>query len=277
MDNNISASRDFFTIIDEIKDCGFQAGSTFGRHNRMRYVDFNQGVDARRTDREKIRKIAEIAIRPLRLAFDHLNMSELYRERMIEAIDAGIRELSTYMLYNFVDKPRDLYRRMRINIELNETYQSMISSFPMKYIPLNARDRHFVGQHWTMRRLRSIQLILNVTKGIVSHRTDFFEHAFGRDEDEFNRIILMPFPYIFDRKLHEKDGTIDDWNTAYSRLSRSQREEFKTLVAQPRLSVVPVTSCRKLNALLEHYECEKTTSEKKAGSMSQPVLLNAVG
>lgn len=277
LDNNVAASDHFFRIIDEIKDLGFQAGSKFGPTRKQRYVDFNQGVDARRMDRKKIRKIAEIAIRPLRLAFDHVKMSNLYIKMMTEAIDAGIKELSTYMLYNFVDEPRELYRRMRVNIELNEQYKSQIFSFPMKYIPLNAKDRHFIGQHWTKRQLRGVQVILNATRGIVSHRKDFFEHAFGKDEDEFDRIILMPQPYIFHREQHEKDGSMDQWNNDYCELSKSQKKEFAALVADGRMSTIPCTSSHKLNNLLAHYECERTKLEVEKDVSEYPMLSVVLG
>ena len=38
---------------------------------RSRYVDFNQGIDARLINDENMRKLAEVNIRPLRIAFDH--------------------------------------------------------------------------------------------------------------------------------------------------------------------------------------------------------------
>ena len=276
LDNNVAASDHFFKIIDEIKDLGFQAGSKFGPTRKQRYVDFNQGVDARRMDSKKMSKIAEIAIKPLRLAFDHINMSNLYVKRMTEAIDVGIRELSTYLLYNFVDEPRELYQRMRVNIELNEKYDSKIFSFPMKYIPLNGKDRSFVGQHWTKRQLRAVQIILNVTRGIVSHRKDFFEHAFGHDEDEFQRILLMPQPYIFYREEHERNGCIDEWHKAYSALSMSQKEEFAALIAEGRISTIPLTSSGRINNLLTHYECEKTKLEAQKELGEYPMLSGAL-
>ena len=45
LDNNVLASREFPRIVDEIKKNGFQKGAKFGR--AYRYVDFNQGIDAR--------------------------------------------------------------------------------------------------------------------------------------------------------------------------------------------------------------------------------------
>ena len=47
-------------------------------------------------------------------------MYKLYEKAIRYAADAGLTNLSNYMLYNFKDSPVDLYKRMRLNIELNE-------------------------------------------------------------------------------------------------------------------------------------------------------------
>jgi hypothetical protein len=36
----------------------------------VRFIDFNQGMDAQRATQEKMAKLATIAIRPFRIAFD---------------------------------------------------------------------------------------------------------------------------------------------------------------------------------------------------------------
>ena len=56
------------------------------------------------------------------------------------AADNGITSLSNYMLYNFMDDPSDLYRRMRLNISLNERLGLRIWSFPMRYQPVNLKE-----------------------------------------------------------------------------------------------------------------------------------------
>lgn len=44
---------------------------TFKSTRSRRYVDFNQGVDARLITDQKMRLLSQIAIRPLRIAFDN--------------------------------------------------------------------------------------------------------------------------------------------------------------------------------------------------------------
>ena len=78
------------------------------------------------------------------------------------------------MLYNFNDTPADLYERMRLNIDLNEKLDIRIFSFPMRYQPTDLPDRSFVSENWNRYYLRSMQIILQATHGIVSGAPDFF-------------------------------------------------------------------------------------------------------
>jgi len=198
LDNNVLASDEFPTIIREIKECGFQKRAKF--NGRLRRIDFGQGVDARLLTDEKMRLLSEIAIHPLRIAFDHIELKNLYIEKIRLANKYGVKHLSNYLLYNFNDTPEDFYERLRINIELNEELGLSIFSFPMRYIPLNAKTRgHIDKPHWTHRQLRGVHCILHATRGVVGPRKKFFETAFGRDEDEFKYIIEQSEEHIFYR------------------------------------------------------------------------------
>ena len=85
---------------------------------RKRYIDFNQGLDARLATKEKMQKLSEINIRPLRIAFDHYAQRDVYIDAVTKAAECGIMELSNYLLYNFEDEPSELYYRMKINVDL---------------------------------------------------------------------------------------------------------------------------------------------------------------
>lgn len=263
LDNNVAASNKFDLIIDEIKDAGFSVNSKLG--GRKRFVDFNQGIDARLLDVNKIKKLTQIAIKPLRLALDNNSLIPKYREKVILSIESGIKSLSTYILYNFNDHPKDLYRRMRVNIDINYAYGSTIFSFPMKYVPLMSKDRKFIGKYWTKREIRAIQLILNVHKGIVSHRIDMFEHAFGRNEDEYDRILLMPQNYIFNRVRYEENGSIEAYYKALMKLSNDQILQLRELIKDGRLKKLPNLKNVKLKRVLEHYREEILNGEALKG------------
>ncbi|MEN6355551.1 MAG: hypothetical protein ABFD83_00545 [Armatimonadota bacterium] len=152
LDNNVLASDQFEEIIGDILELGFERGARLNK--RFRHVDFNQGIDLRRLTRDKMELLAKTALRPLRLAFDHIALKDDYVDRVRLAVDCGITHLSNYVLFNYTDTPQDFYERLRINVELNQELGTQIYSFPMKYIPLDAKDRTHVGEHWNRRLLR---------------------------------------------------------------------------------------------------------------------------
>ena len=78
----------------------------FKSGERERYIDFNQGLDARLATDEKMKKLSQINIRPLRIAFDHYDQEEVYKNAIKMAAKHGIKHLSNYLLYNFEDTPR---------------------------------------------------------------------------------------------------------------------------------------------------------------------------
>lgn len=45
---------------------------------RKRIVDFNQGIDSRLITEANIMKLSEVNIQPLRIAFDHWNLRDIY-------------------------------------------------------------------------------------------------------------------------------------------------------------------------------------------------------
>lgn len=199
LDNNVLASDEFPRIIREIKACGFHKDAKF--NGRLRRIDFNQGVDARLLTEKKMRLLSEIAIHPLRIAFDHIELKKLYIDKIRLAQKYRVRHLSNYILYNFNDTPEDFYERLRINIELNEELGLSIFSFPMRYIPLNAKSRgHIDNPHWTHRQLRGVHCILHASRGVVGPKRPFFEAAFGKDADEFKYIVEQPEEHIFYRE-----------------------------------------------------------------------------
>ena len=103
------------------------------------------------------------------------------------AADNQITSLSNYMLYNFMDTPTDLYQRMRLNIDLNQELGIRIWSFPMRYQPVTLKDRSHVGKGWNRYYLRSFQIMLQATKGVVSGSPSFFLRAYGEKRRESSR------------------------------------------------------------------------------------------
>ena len=185
----------------------------FRFNSRVRYIDFNQGIDARLVTDKKMKILSQVNIRPLRIAFDHYEQKDIYIKAIKTAARYGIKDLSNYLLYNFKDKPEELYYRMRINVDLCEDLDVTIYSFPMKYHPIDDPDfydnRDYIGEHWNRKFIRAVQSVLNSTKGKIGRGIDFFEEAFGADVKEFQKILWMPETFIiyrrkYDAKLREK-------------------------------------------------------------------------
>ena len=167
----------------------------YANRPKRRYVDFNQGIDSRLITDENMAKLAEIPIRPVRIAFDHWSLRKEYEKAVRTAVRHGHTNLSNYILYNFDDKPVELYWRLKLNVELCEELNASIYSFPMKYHPIEDPDyfsnRDYVGKYWNRKFIRTIQAILNSTKGKVGKGHDFFCKAFGSNEEEFYKLLLQ--------------------------------------------------------------------------------------
>ena len=240
MDNNVVASARFKEIIAEIRDLGFHAGATLKRPGMRtsvkRRVDFNQGVDARILCRDPmfLRELATICLKPLRIAFDHLGVRKPYEKAVRMAHDVGLNELSNYMLYNFHDGPEDLFERMRLNVALNEELGVRIWSFPMRYQPTDRPDRGHIGSKWTRYELRSMQIILQATHGVVSGSPEFFKRAFGDTATEYRNLLLTPHDFLFNRdwyENHDESEVLDEFQSAFARLGDTARAELATLLS----------------------------------------------
>ena len=233
MDNNVVASPKFQEVMAEIRDLGFEKNARLTRNNRsvQRRVDFNQGVDARILCKSKmyLKELSTICIKPLRIAFDHLGLRKPYETAIRYSHEFGLDELSNYMLYNFHDSPSDLYERMLLNVKLNEELGIRIYSFPMRYQPTDRPDRGFIGEKWSKYSLRSMQVILQATHGIVSGNPNFFYRAFGPTAEDFDELLTRPHHFIFNREWYEKGGgkaEFEDYMIQMKSLSNSEKEEL---------------------------------------------------
>ena len=215
MDNNVLRSPRFNEIIDDIISAGYGKGATYKNPRTgkivKRYIDFNQGLDALFLTEDKAKRLGEIALRPARIAFDHIEDRDIYEKALRLCAKNGVTELSNYVLYNsedfggkgrkyHADTPADLYDRMKITLdlldELNEEYgqkqRIAAFSFPMRYIPLSAHERGYVGSEWNSKFLRAVQRMLVPTQGKGVCSRSFFEADFGKNADDFVRYLSMP-------------------------------------------------------------------------------------
>ncbi len=241
MDNNVLASKDFERIVSDIIELGYgkndnkysyRSKKTGRKVTVRRYVDFNQGVDARLLTDEKLSLISQLAIRPLRVALDHANEEymKLYSRIMRKSASLGIKHLSNYLLYNFEDTPKDLYSRIMLNVKLNtefknEGYDTQIFSFPMRYAPIfgsNNKNRKYIGDNWNKKYIRAIQCILSATHGVVGPKEEFNLNAFGSNLEEFYTILMMPEDFIIYREFHRTNGNAASWKKSFDKLSKDK-------------------------------------------------------
>lgn len=254
LDNNILASTRLVDIAGDIRELGFEAGAKL--NGKSRHVDFNQGLDARLLSKQKMAVLADLPIEPFRLAYDNIGLRDAYARAVRTAAEAGVTNISAYVLYNYRDTPEDFWDRLHHNVELSENLGVRIWSFPMKYIPVTHKDRCHVGPAWNARYLRGVQCITLVTRGAVSARHDFFHAAFGRDHAEFREIASMPDRYIIYRREFALNGAAE-WLKAFRALSKAQREELLQEVSGRSRSQVRVRmetmNVGPLRELLGHY------------------------
>ena len=294
MDNNVLRSPNFDQIIDEIKALGFAKGATYINPKTgkrvQRFVDFNQGLDAFLLTPHKAQRLGELAIRPARIAFDHIEDAEAYKKAIRLCAQSGITHMSNYLLYNGVDftgkghsyhadTPEDLYERMHISMDLQEeliesTGQKIaIFSFPMRYIPLEDLKRGFVGTNWNLKYLRAVQRMLIPTQGKGVSSRSFFEADFGRTSAEFVRALAMPESHLGWRgdfipkrnetaaELRARKKTWDEnqlylkeWNRLFDMLGDSKKD-FITAIGDNNITVERFVSLHDIThkKLFIHY------------------------
>lgn len=202
-------------------------------HKITRHVDFNQGLDARLFTDDKAKKMAEISVRPCRIAFDNLADQNEYFNAMELAVKYGIRHFSNYLLYNYTDKPEELWSRLQLNVKFCTDHKNekiFLFSFPMKYASIEHTDRNYVGKYWHKKYLRAINVILNVTSGVVPKEEDLFFRAFGKDINEFLEILIMPDEFIRYREYFDNNGMILLWKALYQCLTYEEKEVFLKVI-----------------------------------------------
>jgi hypothetical protein len=232
----------------------------YNYHTIKRYVDFNQGLDARLFTNDKAKKLAKLAVSPCRIAFDNLKTQEDYFKAMKLCIDNGITRFSNYLLYNYDEKPEDLWLRLYLNIQFRKKHDNIqLFSFPMKYASIEHIDRSFVGECWNKKYLRAINVILNVTSGVVPKEEDFFLRAFGQSEEEFLEILTMPDEFIRYRDFFEEKGLTQLWKNSYTKLSSEEKKKLidilERIVDDP--EIIHMQYNKNISDVLFHYSIKK--------------------
>ena len=110
----------------------------------------------------------------------------------------------------------------------------MFWSFPMRYLPTDRPDRRHVGEKWSRYQLRSMQIILQATHGVVSGAPDFFKRAFGDTFEDYERILLLPHDFIFNREWFERfdaEERLEAYRAEFAGLADHERTELIELLS----------------------------------------------
>jgi hypothetical protein len=127
----------------------------------------------------------------------------------------------------------------------------------MKYHPIDNPayfdNRDFIGRAWNRKYIRAIQAVLNSTHGKIGRGKTFFEAAFGKDLDEYHKILWMPEALIIQRYKYDKQKRteyyinkpnpyhdVDDvignithnWWTEFNALTQEQRMRAESIIKE---------------------------------------------
>lgn len=189
--------------------------------------------------------------------YQDANDDDTFEKKYINAVRLAhrykINVISNYILFNYKDKPEDLYKRLECNIKLNQDLGIKIFSFPMKYSPVERTDRLFVGKYWNRKYLRAISAILHVTQGVVAAGTSFFYKAFGNDLEEYFEILAMPRDMIMYRFHYEETGDTECWKALYHALSPADKSELNMLTSHTVTEMKQIAYPDKFKEILPYY------------------------
>ena len=159
-----------------------------------------------------------------------------------------------------------------MNIELCEELDIAIYSFPMKYHPISDvnyfRNRDYIGQpYWNRKFIRSIQAVLNSTHGKIGKGKTFFEAAFGKDLDEFHKILWMPEALIIQRYKYDIDKRkqyygdnptpYDDVDEDVGKITSQWWLKFNSLNTEQRIIIEQIVAEHKFtDDDIKHYDNE---------------------
>ena len=128
----------------------------------------------------------------------------------------------------------------------------------MKYHPIrdeHSHDRDYIGEKWNKKYVRAVQAILNATKGKIGRGVSFFEKAFGRNEEEFMELLIMPETFIIFRLFFEHLGYTAKWREKMHALTESEKEELYPIIFKNDFNNIDeLTANPKLKDVLRFYK-----------------------
>lgn len=146
-DNNFLALDDWEEKLTDLKLTG-------------KWIDFNQGLDAKLMDDSKAKMLASMKIKEFRMAYDSDKEKNAAHNavRLLSKYGIDRRCISFYTLYNFYndresgsDTPETFYKRVLDILELG------CVSYPMRFVPFTAKHKNeYISPLWTAEKLEMV-------------------------------------------------------------------------------------------------------------------------
>lgn len=181
-DNNFTAHHYIHDIIDELVEFGMPV-DIHGLH-----VDGFTWDIAKYMSKLKFASQNEGSTAYIRFSFDKMK----YRDNILTALEyakeAGIKaEFFCYMLFNWIDRPFDFWKRIVLSQEMVDTVGKTICLFPQRYEPFGALEKYqYIGKHWTNELARGARRISTFLHGFLPVTTTHnIFNWLGHDFEEF--------------------------------------------------------------------------------------------
>lgn len=193
-DNNILGVPNWEDLVDELKEMNLE-------------VDFNQGLDARLITARIAHKLRGLRMPIIRIAYDNPGMGHAVKSALDHLGAAGCprSKVISYVLFNYKDRPHDLFTRVRDLLEWGAT------AYPMRFQPLSGQGAlekdSYIAPAWSAEELNMVAKARRVIgyggafppyeglrKKFLNART--FEEAFGlwekkgaREADKVDSVV----------------------------------------------------------------------------------------
>lgn len=185
MDNNWLAKdpKDFEWDVQRLKEFTKQG---------IIQIDFNQSLDCRLFLEDKAKIMQGLPINPFRLSFDHMGQDKHFQKAVMLAKKYGFTNIRVDILYNWLDRPEDLYYRLK-EVSMLTLGTGGCGVF-MKYAPLDQITRKvYIGKYWTKTEVEAVHKINPYPYGQLSPKSlEEFEYFFGKNAAEFRKLLNYP-------------------------------------------------------------------------------------
>ena len=104
----------------------------------------------------------------------------------------------------------------------------------MRYQPTDLPERTHIGEKWSKYQLRSMQIILQATHGVVSGKPDFFKRAFGDTYQDYEDLLIRPHHYLFNREYYENYdhlGRLSEYLQQFKKLKPTDKNQLLEILS----------------------------------------------